>query len=141
MRYWDSSAVLPLCVDEPHSHGVKELLTEDPAMIVWWGTVLECRSALARVSRESRLDQSGVEDAARILSSLAGAWTEVQPVDDVRHTAARLLRVHPLRAADALQLAAALVWSGLRPEGYDLVCLDDRLRAAARKEGFHVMPA
>lgn len=141
MRYWDSSAILPLCVEEPHSPATKRLLIEDAGMIVWWGIVLECQSALARVSRGGNLEQAGVEDAARILSSLAGAWTEVQPVDDVRHTAARLLRVHPLRAADALQLAAALVWSGLRPEGYGLVCLDDRLRAAARKEGFHVMPA
>lgn len=141
MRYWDSSAILPLCVEEPHSLAAKELLIEDPSMIVWWWTILECQSALARVNREGRLDDSGAEDASRILSTLAGVWTEVQPINDVRQTAARLLRVHPLRAADSLQLAAALVWSGLRPEGHGMVCLDDRLRTAARKEGFDVVPA
>lgn len=140
MRYWDSSAILPLCVEEPHSPTTKELLVEDAAMIVWWGTILECRSALARVFREGTLDEAGLEDAGRILSVLEDGWTEVQPVDDVRRTAARLLRVHPLRAADALQLAAALVWSGLRPEGQGMVCLDDRLRVAACKEGFDVTP-
>ena len=40
---------------------------------------------------------------------------EVLPAEAVREQAARLLRLHPLRAADALQLAAALVWADSPP--------------------------
>jgi hypothetical protein len=46
------------------------------------------------------------------------------------------LRVHPLRAADALQLAAAYIAAERRPSSLELVILDDRLAAAARREGF-----
>jgi uncharacterized protein len=48
----------------------------------------------------------------------------------------RFLRVHPLRTSDALQLAAAFVAAERRPSSLEVVTLDDRLAAAARKEGF-----
>jgi hypothetical protein len=53
---------------------------------------------------------------------------------------ADVLAAHPLRAADALQLAAALVWTGEAAAGEAFVCLDERLRDAARREGFEVLP-
>jgi len=64
----------------------------------------------------------------------------MSPDEEVRRQARRLLRVHPLRAADALQLGAAIVWAG-RYEGREFVSLDARLREAARLEGFAVLPA
>ena len=48
MKFWDASAVLPLCVQEHFSDAVQEILTNDPLMVVWWGTRTECISALIR---------------------------------------------------------------------------------------------
>jgi predicted nucleic acid-binding protein len=53
----------------------------------------------------------------------------------------RLLRIHSLRAADAIQLAAALEWSGSLPDSSaTLVTLDRRLAEAADLEGFTILP-
>ena len=107
-------------------------------MCVWWGTEIECVSAVARLEREGALADAAMIAALGRLDSLAEAWNEVQPVAAVRRTARRLLRVHPLRAADALQLAAAVVAAEGVPASLDLVTLDEPLAAAARREGFVV---
>lgn len=73
---------------------------------------------------------------------MASIWSEILPGENVRKAALRMLMLHPLRAAEALQLAAALVWTSGAPDGCDFVCLDRRLNEAARKEGFRItMPA
>jgi len=121
---------------------VEALVTEDPDMMVWWASPGECGSAVHRLRRDGIF---APEEAAQVLGGLAAAFDAanvVQPGDEVGASALRLLAVHPLRAADALQLAAALVWAqGSRPGARDLVCLDDRLRTAATLEGFRVLPA
>lgn len=138
MRFWDSSAIVPLIVAEASTDGVLAIAAEDRAMCVWWGTEIECVSALARLEREGALAESPMLAALGRLDLLAEAWGEVQPVAAVRGMARRLLRVHPLRAADALQLAAAVVAAEGIPASLDLVTLDERLAAAARREGFVV---
>lgn len=102
---------------------------------------MECQSAFARVRREGTLNTVQEEEARQVLRALSAAWTEVQPVEDVRGLCDRLLLTHPLRAADSLQLAAAIVWTGGRPRGEAFVCLDLRLRDAARVEGFRLLPS
>lgn len=139
MKFWDSSAVLPILISEPSSAGVVEIFRRDTGMIVWWGTELECVSALSRRERE-------VPHAAEIqagflrLDHIRERWNEVSPISVVRETGRRLLRTHPLRAPDALQLAAAIVAAEGRPKTLSFVCLNDRLITAARKEGFTVLP-
>lgn len=64
----------------------------------------------------------------------------MQPTDEVRVRAERLLFAHRLKTMDALQLGAALLWSDDRPHRAGFVSLDDNLRVAARREGFDVMP-
>lgn len=140
MRFWDASAVVPLVVREPSSEAMLRLLGADEAMIAWWGTRVECASALRRRERAGALSASGARRALARLDDLAGSWSEVAPTDAVRISAARALAVHPLRAADALQLAAALVWRGERAPHRELICLDDRLRGAASREGFVLAP-
>jgi len=103
-------------------------LAEDSLMIVWWGSVVECWSAFARLRREGLFDTRGEEQARAILARLATAWTEVLPSQVVRDHTARTLQLHPLRAADALQLAAALVWVQGQPMGQSFVCLGGCLR-------------
>lgn len=138
MRFWDASAVVPLVVTEPGSRHVERWAKEDPEIVAWWGTEVECASAIARLERDGLLDESAVEAALAGLAQLARGWIEIEPSDVVRETATRLLRVHALRAGDALQLAAAHVASDRRPASLEFVTLDDRLASAARREGFVV---
>jgi predicted nucleic acid-binding protein len=140
MRFWDSSAIAPLIASEPSSGPVQELLRSDPQVVVWWGARLECVSALRRREREGALDAAAVEQATGLLDTLADAWSEVLPSDLVRAQAERALAVHPLRAADSLQLAAALTWRREPARQADFVCLDYPLRDAAAREGFTLLP-
>jgi len=140
MRFWDASAIIPLCLHERQTAALRKLAQDDEAIAAWWSSPVECLSALARLRREDLLSVSEEGQAQAVLRALMGAWTEVEPSGVVREQAGRVLRLHPLRAADALQLAAALVWCQGDPTHHDFVCLDQRLREAARREGFHILP-
>lgn len=140
MRFWDSSAVLPLCVAEPRSAEARALIEADSAVAVWWATRTEGISALARRMRERAITPVGHRAARTVLAALADSWVEIQPSEAIRATTERLLAVHALRAADAFQLAAALAWCGSRPSGQGIVTLDSRLRSAAGREGFEILP-
>jgi hypothetical protein len=141
VKFWDASAIVPLLVSEPATKQMQALAGKDPAMLVWWASDVACASAIARLERDGVLAEPGVTQAFDRLKQLAAAWHEVDPSDPVRETAVRFLRVHPLRAPDALQLAAAFVAAERRPSSLEIVTLDDRLAGAARKEGFEVIEA
>lgn len=140
MKFWDSSAVIPLLVPETMSRSLQRLYDADPVMFAWWATEIECTSAIARRQRLGRLREDVVAEAFARLSALRAGWHEVEPGDEVRESAKRLLRVHDLRTADALQLAAAFLVAEARPSTLEFVSLDDRLLAAARREGFATAP-
>jgi predicted nucleic acid-binding protein len=136
MKFWDSSAVIPLLVPEVMSDQTQKLFGSDPVMIVWWATEIECTSAIARRQRQVQLAEELAMDAFRRLSALQAGWHEVEPSDEIRESAKRFLRVHDLRTADALQLAAAFFVAEARPSTLEFVSMDERLLAAARREGF-----
>ena len=136
MKFWDGSAIVPLVVSEVASRAVRRLYRDDPVIVAWWGTELECASAIARRQREGVLPAAVALDALDRLAALRRGWHEVEPGEELRESARRFVRVHPLRAGDALQLAAALRAAEGRPPTLALVSLDDRLVAAARSEGF-----
>ena len=140
MSFWDSSALIPLVVDEPASPTARRLLRGHGTPVVWWGSLIECCSALERRRRAGLLKGAWKRQAEQSLIQLAAAWAEIQPTGSVRERARRLLSSRDLSAGDALQLAAALVWAEERPSGRAFVCLDERLRDAARKDGFLVLP-
>lgn len=140
MRFWDSSAIIPLLVREAQTATCTALFRKDSEVAVWWGTEIECVSALVRRERSGDLSAAGAAEAARRLAALRVAWTEALPSEEIRAVAVRFLRLHALRAADATQLAAAYVLSGASPEGLEFVCLDERLRGAAVREGFAALP-
>ncbi|HSH99961.1 MAG TPA: type II toxin-antitoxin system VapC family toxin [Reyranella sp.] len=139
MKFWDSSAIVPLLVEQSATAELQALAAADPVLLVWWGTAVECGSALARLEREMTLDRSSAQVAFDRLAQVAASWQEIEAGDLVRETAIRLLRVHPLRAADSLQLAAAFVAAEGRPSTLEFTTLDDRLALAAQKEGFPVI--
>jgi predicted nucleic acid-binding protein len=130
--------VVPLLVDEETSQRIEQQLLSDPEIVVWYGTPIECYSALTRTMREGGLDPEMFNLSVRKLDQLSKLWYEVAPTDTVRDRARRLLRLHPLRAADALQLAAAIVFTGENPRLIDFLSQDQRLSEAAEREGFHV---
>jgi len=139
MKFWDTSALIPLLTDEAASGTARRLRSRDPSILVWWATEVECASALARLERDGRVSAAIAAASWERLDDLVGRWNEVQPHASVRRHARRLVRTHDLRAADALQLAAALQGSEGDPSTLGFVCSDDRLSAAAAPEGFVVV--
>lgn len=139
MRYWDSSAIIPLLVVENSSVRVREIHSADPAIVTWWGTPVECVSALARLERDGTLSPSGLRASIARMRRALTSWTGVEASDDVREQSIRLLRVHQLRAADAIQIAAAIVAAEFQPSTLEFVTLDRNQGAAADKEGFRVI--
>jgi predicted nucleic acid-binding protein len=139
MKFWDASALVPLLVNEPTRETLLGLLNSDSVMLVWWGTPVECTSAIARREREGALSVTEATGAVQRLRDVSSGWHEILPSEIVRGVAQRLLRVHPLRAADSLQLAAAVVASEREPATLEFVSLDERLSEAASREGFPVI--
>jgi predicted nucleic acid-binding protein len=141
VRFWDTSALLPLFVSEKESARARSWLRRDPVVVVWTLTRVELLSALARRERK---EPSAARALARARTSVLHAWeewSEIVALEPVQRQAERLVFVHPLRAAEALQLGAALVATDLDPAGRELVTFDERLATAAEKEGFAVRGA
>lgn len=135
--FWDASALVPLCVQEATTSQVRQHLRRS-APVVWWGSVVEVHSAIARLHREAAITASDRDGALARLGLLSEGWREILPDDAVRNLAGTLLDAHALRAADSLQLAAALIWCQQRPEGKTFICGDQRLSDAAKSAGFAV---
>lgn len=140
MRFWDTSAIIPLVSREPFSKEMRRLLEEDAGMVVWWATRVECASAISRLAREGSLGPEGEASARGLIYVLSESWTEARPTTRLRDLAEQTIAAHPLRSADALQLASALIWSESKPRGRPFVCLDERLRTAASRSGFDLLP-
>ena len=139
MRFWDSSALVPLLTRESTSKSLQALVDEDPDIVTWWATDIECASALAHRERLGA-DPEPQTDAFSRLDAIARDWQSVEPSTSVKAAARRVVRTHDLRAGDALQLAAAIVASVNQPQALSVVTLDERLALAASREGFPILP-
>ncbi|NQU13502.1 MAG: type II toxin-antitoxin system VapC family toxin [Desulfobacteraceae bacterium] len=140
MKFWDSSAIVPLIVGEKESDYCLQTLSDDPEMLIWYLSKVEVVSALCRQIREGMLSENLFQNAKRLLNDLIERAYEVIAIEKVRLRASRLLEVHPLRAADACQLASALVATQEDPNRLAIISFDQRLSNAATKEGFVVNP-
>ena len=138
MRFWDASAIVPLVINESSASPVIGIDEESP-MCVWWGTIVEAVSAIARRERAGTLSGGQVAHCLSRLMELSASWIDVPPSDALRVSALRLLRIHALRAADSLQLAAALATSAGHAQSTEFVCRDARLAEAAGREGLKVI--
>lgn len=139
MRYWDASALAPIVVAEETSELVQSWLDEDDAITTWAWTRVELASAIERRVRVGEITREERQVALTQAASLAARWNEVFDLTAVRKRALALLARHPLRAADAAQLAAALLVADEDPTSLPFVCLDRRLALAAEGEGFAVL--
>jgi hypothetical protein len=131
--------MMPLISEEATYDATSSLLREDREIATWWGTLVECSVAISRRAREGSFDETDELPVRVALSLFADSWTRVEPIGGNRLSAAILSRDHPLKATDALQLAA-IRWCEGDTSSADFVCLDDWLRRAVRDEGFNVLP-
>jgi len=133
--YWDASPIIALLVGEPAATRYRHF--ENERIVTWWGTSLECISAIARRQREGA-GAAIVAESYRRLQAMRDGWLEVHASESLHRTAVRLLKTHPLRAGDALQLGAALVASNFEAHSARFLTEDARLKQAAEREGFVV---
>ncbi|MXY90880.1 MAG: type II toxin-antitoxin system VapC family toxin [Gammaproteobacteria bacterium] len=140
MNFWDASALVQLYLRESRVEALESILESDPNCAIWWGTHVEYASAISRREREGDLGPDQSADLFRRFDELVlQGFHEIAPTHRLRSTARRLLRVHSLKAADALQLAAAIQVADNEPSQIGFVCLDARLNEAARREGFPIL--
>jgi predicted nucleic acid-binding protein len=140
VRFWDSSALVALEVEQAMTARVRELFAADSAVMAWVLSDVEVLSALRRLERERAITSRALRDLVRHYDAFWDGVHVIDSVGPVRTRARRLLGVHPLRAADAIQLAAALTATYDDPRAMEFACLDERLSAAAEREGFTVVP-
>lgn len=141
MRFWDSSAIVPLLIAQESSVRQQKLMKKDQTLLVCWLSQCECFSALARLERERKLSFEAFQAAHKRLLALSRHWHVVAPEVALEEETKRVLRLHPLRCADALQLASAVLASEKNPGSLEFVTLDECLARAAAKEGFPLVDA
>jgi len=137
--FWDTSAIVPLCCFQPQTARATRTARIYSRQVTWWATAVEAVSSIHRLYREEVLAAEGRKQALTRLGYLRRRWSEIQPSDEVRETAERLLAVHKVRAADALQLSAALLWCSRRTRNRHFIGGDGELARAAEAEGFTVI--
>ena len=137
--FWDTSAIVPLCCFQNTSSSTKHTARTYGRQVVWWATSVEAIGALQRLQRQGYISEREVPHSYSRFTYLRSRWNEVQPTEQVKERAEQLLRMHRLRAADALQLSAALLWCNNRPRGHIFIAADNILLAAAQIEGFSVV--
>jgi predicted nucleic acid-binding protein len=139
VKFWDASALVPTFLDEISTQQVRSWQLSDPGVTIWMMTVVEVMSAIARKQRERPDLVELCKQAMFDVRDAAVTWVQIEDAAAARHHAERIVVDHPLRAADALQLGAALVAADGDPQSLELVTLDRRLAEAARREGFPVL--
>lgn len=138
MSFWDSSALVPLCINEPRSILAGRIWKRFPEKIVWWETSVEISSALARLERENKISLSQRQKAEKRLETIEKIWKEIQPVARIKELARTFPALYALKAADSLQLAAAMVWCKEKPKNKNFISGDDKLLKAVEKVGFTI---
>jgi uncharacterized protein len=138
MSFWDSSALVPLCTNEPRSVLAGRLWKIFPQKFVWWETSVEICSALARINRENKITTQQRLNAEKRLVILESIWVEIQPTSKIKELARTFPHPHNMKAADSLQLASALIWCNEKPKGKDFVSGDEHLIKVAQTIGFTI---
>jgi len=135
LAFWDSSALIPLCVQQSQTKRATTLFAAY-GVAVWWSTPVEIVSGLTRLLRMGEIDEEEFLAGKHVAEIVAATWVVIKPSAKIATEACSLLERYPLSAADALQLAAALEWSENKPKGEVFLSFDQRLREAAGGTGF-----
>lgn len=134
--FFDTSAIVPLCVAQQSSQKARQVYRGFTRQVVAWTALIEASGAIYRAVRLGGLTELNAKRAFGRLAQFEKRWTEIIASDRVRHTAITMLSSYDLRAADAVQLASALVWCKDKPRNRSFVCFDQKLAIAARAVGF-----
>lgn len=136
--FFDTSAIVPLLIQQPFSTKAKQLFRKYQKPVLAWTTPIEVQSALSRLLREGNLNTKGYQLAMERFTHIEANKIEVLPTTKLRELAMEVLRQYDLRAADAIQLASALLWCNEKPNSKPFITFDDRLADATSKAGFAV---
>jgi uncharacterized protein with PIN domain len=139
MQFWDTSALIPLMIEEAASGLMRGFLAEDGAIGVSAITPLEITSTLWRRRHAGLLTIEAHHQADVIFAELSARWSLMAQNTLILRAALDVVTRHPLRTLDAMQLGAAMVMTDT-PAFLTIVTLDQDLAAAARDEGFTVIP-
>lgn len=136
--FWDTSALLLLCVRQAESPTYQRWWQRSDRIVVWWGTTVEMRSALSRLARGREITPQGLQFALTRMEAMRPQWRAIAPSEKLRDRAEGLPDAYGVKALDAFQLAAALIWCQEKPKGRLFLCDDAQLSAAASQAGFTV---
>ena len=139
IRFFDASALAKRYIRAEGTSEVNRWLRESRPAVCRL-TEAEISSACARRVREASMSARG-RDA--VLQRLRDDLRKIHVVEIVPAVVERvhdLLGKHSLRAADSLQLAAALCLTSAIGRPTEFVVYDQRLAEAARAEHLRVMP-
>jgi|HubBroStandDraft_1064217.scaffolds.fasta_scaffold467117_1 predicted nucleic acid-binding protein len=136
--FWDASALVPLCVQQNATQRAQSL-SRRYEVVIWWVAPVEICGAFARLVRMGQLTSNGQVLAQVVLTELRSKWREILPDPFLRDQAEQLLDRFPLKAADALQLAAALAWCSGKPRARAFISGDTQLLDAAQQLGFQAL--
>ncbi len=137
--FWDTSALVPLCVQQQPSSAVRQLL-EQHEIAVWWATPVEMRSAFEPLLRMGQLTAPEHAMAGARLEKLRRGWQELPPSEALRSQAETFLINYPFSAADTLQLPSSWNWCSGNPQNCLFISADAQLLEAARQVGFQIVP-
>lgn len=137
--FWDTSAIIPLYCNQVISSGSRAVRQRYSTLAVWWGTHVEVHSALNRLSREGIQSELQTKSAFAKWARLRSSARIINPDDNILRIAASLTADNGIRALDAFQLSAALVWCRELPRNRPIICADKRLGEAAGQVGFDVV--
>jgi len=139
LSFWDTSGLVALCCRHPSAPQARRIARQTRKFVIWWGTPVELSSAFSQLVRTGELDEQELKHAFTQKAMLRRSWLEVQPSERLRDIAESLPERYGLRAQNALQLAAALVWCKEKPRHRLFASFDQQLAHAAAKAGFNVI--
>lgn len=139
MKFWDTSALVPLITKEERTPDCQRIIGTDRNVAVSFITPLELTSTIWKRGRRW-IDQAAFRRSLFKIAEFESNWTNVDDAEDILKLARQLITLYVLRSSDAIQLAAALHLVDDHPEDLPFVSLDNDLRRAARSEGFAVLP-
>jgi predicted nucleic acid-binding protein len=135
ITYFDTSAIVPLLVDEPTSSACERFWNGATRVVTARVMYAEARAALAMARRLDRLDSRRSRQAISELDVLTDEIDHVELDHRLVHEAGELAERRSLKGYDAIHLAAALTVADA-----DLVMVsnDRRLTEAASALGLNV---
>jgi predicted nucleic acid-binding protein len=137
VRYFDTSALVKQYLQEAGSKTVLGLLKTGEKVYTASLTYAETHAAFSRRTREGRLTRETTRKLALRFDKDWESYDIVILSENVLSLTRQMLYRYPLRSADAIHLASALLLARTSPTvRWAFVCADGRLCDAAEAEGF-----